>query len=160
MRLIETVPAASVGPVEPAETSASARPSPTAAAAWTIEASLRERTAATGSSPALIVSGASISSARSPALSSSSFGPKSRTGSRDRRTPSATAPGPWSAPFASTAITAPRPSRLLVVGRRARLLHDHLAARVGAAVGADPVRHARRVAAWAIAQAGRGDLVL
>ena len=114
MRLIETVPAASVGPVEPAETSASARPSPTAAAAWTMEASLRERTAATGSSPALIVSGASMISASSPAPSSSIRGPNSSVGTRERRTPSATAAGPWSAPFASTAITAVPPRRLLV----------------------------------------------
>ena len=63
MRLTDSVAAASVGPVLPAETRASARPSPTAFAAWTIEASGRERTAATASSPALTVSGASTISA-------------------------------------------------------------------------------------------------
>jgi hypothetical protein len=63
MRLIDSVAAASVGPVLPAETRASARPSPTAAAAWTIDASRLERTAATASSPPFTVSGASMISA-------------------------------------------------------------------------------------------------
>ena len=107
MRFTASVAAASVGPVLPADTSASARPSPTAAAAWTIEASRFERTAATASSPALMVSGASTTSACGPAASARSRppGPNRRTGSPERATPSATAAGPWSAPFASTAIT-------------------------------------------------------
>ena len=48
-----SVAAASVGPGAPAETSASARPRRRRRAAWTIEASRFERTAATASSPAL-----------------------------------------------------------------------------------------------------------
>ena len=74
MRFTESVAAASVGPVLPAETSASARPSPTAAAAWTIEASRFERTAATASSPAFTVSGASTISACGPAAPAISAG--------------------------------------------------------------------------------------
>ena len=82
MRLTASVAAASVGPVLPADTSASARPSPTAAAACTIEASRFERTAATASSPALTVSGASTISACGPAApASSAAGPNRRTGS-------------------------------------------------------------------------------
>jgi hypothetical protein len=56
------------------------------------------------SSPPLIASGESTTSACGPAPPSSARGPNSRTGMPERRTPSATAPGPWSAPFASTAI--------------------------------------------------------
>ena len=63
MRLTKSVAAASSAPVEPAETSASASPAPTAFAAWTIDASGFERTAGPASSPALIVSGASTTSA-------------------------------------------------------------------------------------------------
>jgi hypothetical protein len=47
-RLISKRPAASAAPVEPPETSASARPSATARTAWTIEASGSPRTARTG----------------------------------------------------------------------------------------------------------------
>ena len=55
-----------------------------------------------------------------PAISAA--GPNSSTGSPERATPSATARGPWSAPFASTAITRrrsrPRPAARRPRGRR------------------------------------------
>ena len=97
--------AASVGPVLPAETRASARPSFTERAAWTIEASGFERTAWAGSSCPPIVSGASTTSTPPPLSPSSAAGPKRSTSEPERRAPSATAAGPLSAPFASTAIT-------------------------------------------------------
>ena len=101
-----SVAAASVGPVLPADTSASARPSATAAAAWTIEASGFERTARTGLSAA---GTAGASTTPSPA-GISAAGPNTSAGSPDRRAPSATTAGPPSAPFASTAITEAEPA--------------------------------------------------
>ena len=139
----------------PAETSASARPSPTARAAWTIEASGLERTALTGLLAGLDrLGGVHDLGVRAGASPSSAAGPNSSTGTPERRAPSATAAGPRSAPFASTAITG-----LLVVGD-VPLLHDDLTAGVGAAVGADAMREAWRVAARAVAQARGIDLVL
>ena len=61
-RLRLNSPAASAEPVEPPETSAWARPSATALAAWTIEASGVERTAKAGSAALAIEIGASMSS--------------------------------------------------------------------------------------------------
>ncbi len=55
-------PAASAEPVEPPETRACARPSATARAAWTIEASGVERTANAGSAALAIEIGASTTS--------------------------------------------------------------------------------------------------
>ena len=98
------VAAASVGPVLPADTSASARPSATAAAARTIDASGLDRTARTGSSWPVILSGESTTSGQS----SWDAGPNTRTRWPDRRAPSATTAGPASAPFASSAITGAR----------------------------------------------------
>ncbi len=106
MRLMLRVAAASVGPVVPAETRPSARPSPTARAAWTIEASGRERTALTGSSPPSIRSGASTMCTRAPGSPMLASGPNSSTSSSERAAPSDTVDGPPSAPLASSAITA------------------------------------------------------
>ena len=98
-----SVAAASVGPVLPADTSASARPSATAAAAWTIEASGFERTARTGFLVADDRTGASttIAVARERGRRGRNQQWARRTGARPRRPP----PAPPSAPFASTAIT-------------------------------------------------------
>src|SRR4051812_48886959 len=90
MRLMWRIAAASVAPVGPGDTSASARPSPTARAAWTIEASSLTRTALAGSS-----------SLPMPGIG----GPKISTSSPESCAPRATTSGPRSAPFASSAIT-------------------------------------------------------
>src|SRR4051812_9121691 len=80
-------------------------------------------------------------------------GPKISTSTPESSAPRAIASGPKSAPFASSAIT----RRGLLGGRR--IVRDDLAAGVGAAVGADTVRHARRAAVRARALGRRGDLV-
>src|SRR3954470_20875391 len=89
MRLMCRTAAASVAPVGPGDTSASARPSATARAAWTIEESCFERTAIAGSS-----------SFEMPGIG----GPKISTSTPDSSAPRATASGPKSAPLASSAI--------------------------------------------------------
>ena len=100
-----SVAAASVGPVLPAETSASARPSATARAAWTIEASGLERTARTGSS--LAVDAAGRVHDLDPVAELARRGRTRSTRTPERRAPSATARrARASAPFASSAITA------------------------------------------------------
>ncbi len=72
-----------MAPVGPALTSASERPSATSAAAITIEASWRERTAATGSSALVISPVASISSTPSTAASASSSAVVAEDAQRD-----------------------------------------------------------------------------
>ena len=97
-------PAASIAPVFPAETTASADPSATARTAATRELSGFERTASAGFSSISITSAASWSS--SPPVSSPA-GPKS-TGTivslAASRAPATTSAGPRSPPIASTAI--------------------------------------------------------
>src|SRR6185312_10364831 len=70
----------------------------------------------------------------------------------DRRPPSATVAGPRSAPFASSAII---DAELWLAARL-----DDFAPAVVAALGADPVREAGRVALRARGEARRLDLVL
>src|SRR5437763_9736768 len=145
-------PAASAAPVEPEVTKPPARPSFTARAAWTTEASGFARTARAGSSSLVIATGASTTPSNP---SSSAAGPKIVTGTPARRPPSATFRGPRSAPFASSAITCG--TLLAEIGRvRGR----HLAAAVVTTVRADPVRENRLVAVRAALQARGRDLVL
>jgi hypothetical protein len=100
-------PAASAAPVEPPETSASARPSATARTAWTIEDSGVERTARAGSAAFAIETGASTT-ATPGAGSISAAGPNTSTRSPQHSAasaaPRATSTGPASAPLASSAI--------------------------------------------------------
>src|SRR5947208_1198000 len=79
-RLMLNVPAASAAPVPPAPTSACARPSATALAACTIDASGVLRTAPTGSVDLAIATGASTISTPSGAGPSSSAAPTSILG--------------------------------------------------------------------------------
>src|SRR5271154_5774277 len=112
-RLTLNEPAASAAPVPPAHTRACARPSATALAAWTIEASGVARAALTGSELLAIDTGASTICTPPGSSPSSSAGPK-----RITRTPAlaaiaapaATSAGPRSAPLQSTAITGGRVS--------------------------------------------------
>ena len=164
-RLILNSEAASAVPVEPPATSASARPSATAATAWTIEASGLARTARAGSSALAIETGASISSTPSATGPICAAGPKSSTRvprSAARAAPRATSAGPRSAPFASTATATGSVMRgaLVVVVVLVVLQRDHLAALVGPAVRAHTVREAGLVALRALVQRRRGDLVL
>ncbi len=101
-------PAASAAPVPPAHTSACARPSPTAFAACTIDASGVARTALTGSALLATDTGASTNSTPSGTGPISRAGPNRSTRtpcSAARAAPAATSAGPRSAPFASTATT-------------------------------------------------------
>jgi hypothetical protein len=105
-RLKEKSEAASAVPVEPPETSASARPAATASTACTIDACGLPRTARAGSAALAIESGASTISTPSAAGPSSAAGPNSSTrvpAAAARAAPRATSAGPRSAPFASTA---------------------------------------------------------
>ena len=154
MRLTASVAAASVGPVLPAETSASARPSPTAAAAWTIDASRRDAHGGHRVLPRLdrlrCVDELGV---RSRGVGD--LGRPGRTGARAARSGRRLrrlrpAPGRRRS----------RRPRSLVVCVDPGLLHDDLAAGVGTAVRADPVRPPRRVAARAVAEARGLDLVL
>ena len=97
-RLMLNRPAASAAPVEPPDTSASARPSATARAACTIEASGVERTARAGSGALAIETGASTTvtpSGRPPDLGGraeqqharAALGGDRGTGRRPRRAP-------------------------------------------------------------------------
>src|SRR5918912_1279613 len=131
-------PAARAAPVDPEVTNAPARPSLTARAACTIEASGFARTAWAGSSSLVMATGASTTPSNP---SSSAAGPKIVTGTPDRRPPSATFRGPRSAPFASSAITA----GTLLVEAGAGRGHD-LAPAVVPTGGTDAVREHRRVA--------------
>jgi hypothetical protein len=72
-------PAASAVPVEPPATSASARPSATARAACTIEASGVERRRGAGSAALAMETGASTISTASPAYSKRGPDPRRRT---------------------------------------------------------------------------------
>src|SRR5256714_76605 len=152
MRLRWKSPAARAAPVGHEVTKPPARPSATARATWTIEASGFARTARAASSSFVIATGASTTFSYP---SSSAAGPKIVTGTPERRPPSATLRGPRSAPFASSAITV----RRLLGGFRCHRCHD-LAAAVGAAYGADAVRQPRRVALRTCAQPRRLDRVL
>jgi hypothetical protein len=99
-------PAASADPVEPPDTSACARPSATALAAWTIEASGVERTANAGSAALAIDTGASTTSTPSATGPISPWGPNRITcvpAAAAVAAPAATSAGPRSAPPASTA---------------------------------------------------------
>src|SRR5437899_2473242 len=149
IRLRWNRPAASAAPVEPEVTKPPARPSFTARAAWTIDASGFARTPRAGSSSLPMATGASTTLSNPW---SSAAGPKIVTGTPERRPPSATLRGPLSAPFASSAITV---LTLLGLDRR-----RYLAAPVGPAHRADPVRKARRVALGARLKARRRDRVL
>src|SRR4051794_888796 len=165
-----------VAPVGPALTRACERPSATSAAARTIEALSRERTAATGSSSLVTASGASTSSM--PGVpsrrESSAASPNTRSAIPSRaasRAPSVRAPAPRSAPRPSSAITGaePGPISLLLFGRRrlglgpglslGDLVRDHLATRVRAANGTDAVREPWAVAPRALVESRSGDLV-
>ena len=102
------VPAASAAPVPPAQTSACARPSATALAACTIEASGVLRTAPTGSLALAIDTGASTTSTPSRASPTSSAGPNRITCAPSAAAiaaPAATSAGPRSEPLQSTATT-------------------------------------------------------
>ena len=168
-RLTWNRPAASAAPVEPPETSASARPSATACTACTIEAFGVERTARAGSPAFAIETGASTTS--SPGAGSiSAAGPKTSTRipPRDAASapPRATSRGPASAPVASSAIVSGwtaamcRGDHSLVVVIVIVVVHVHdLTTGVGAAGGAHPVRAARRAALRARVDRGRRDLV-
>src|SRR5688500_10068056 len=140
MRLTWKSDAASSAPVDPADTSASASPAPTAFAARTTDASGFERTAKAGSSSFEIPSP-----------------PNSSTGVPASRAPSATRSGPPSAPLVSTATGL---VLVVVVMLVLRLGHEHLTAGVRPAVHADAMRQARRAATRTGAQARRRDLVL
>src|SRR2546427_6333231 len=173
--------AASAAPVPPAHTSACALPAATALAACTIEACGCARTAPAGSGLLAIETGASTTSTRGQGAPSSSAGPnriECTPCSAARAAPAATSPAPKSAPLQSTATTvagascAPAGDEggasgttpvllvvvLVIAGAGARR-HD-LAARVGAAHRAHPVRSPRAVAARARVQCGDADLVL
>ena len=174
-RLMLKSPAASAAPVPPAHTSACARPSATARAACTIEASGFARAARAGSGLLAIDSGASTSStpatevaisaggvsSSASAAPSSARGPNSSTRApccAASAAPAATSAGPRSAPLASTATTG---GSVVVVVLLVMLDRDgDLATGVCAAHPAHPVRAARAVAARAHAQRGRGDFVL
>src|SRR5687768_12620192 len=142
IRLTWNSDAASSAPVDPAETSASASPPPTAFAARTIEASSFERTANAGSSSFVI-----------------STPPNSSTGMPARRAPSATRSGPPSAPCTSTA-TGFGLVVVVVVMVVLRLGREHLTTGVRPAVQADAMRQPRLAALRASTHAGRRDLVL
>src|ERR1039458_4195471 len=78
-RLMLNEPAARAAPVPPAQTSACARPSATARAAWTIDASGVVRAAFTGSSALAIDTGASTTSTPVGSSPSSAAGPNRST---------------------------------------------------------------------------------
>ncbi len=149
--------AAIVAPVGPALTSAWERPSATSAAAMTIEASWRERTAPTGSSSLAISPGEATISAPASATGARSPGsPKTRTpmpSSTAMRTPPASACGPCSAPRPSSATitSAPAGTEALDLLGSAELLADlwadDLTAGIRAAGRAHAMRKARAVAA-------------
>src|SRR5947209_2503061 len=113
-------PAASAEPVEPPDTSACARPSATALAAWTIEASGVDRTANAGSAALAIDTGASTTSTPCGTAPISAWGPNRMTPmprSAACAAPAATSRGPRSAPPASTAtVIIGLPSGELVAG--------------------------------------------
>src|SRR5436190_9674617 len=163
-RRIRNTPAAIAAPVDPPETSASARPSATARAACTIEASGAERTAIAGSAALAIETGAFTTVTPSGTVPIRSAGPHSSTRvppAVARAAPSATSAAPRSAPFASTATVtgsdSGTPLFVIVVVRRPG---DHLAPGIGAAHRADPVGQARAVALGAAVVGRRRDLVL
>ncbi len=162
-RLMLNRPAASAAPVPPAHTSACARPSATARAACTIEASGCARAARAGSGLLAIDTGASMTSTPAGCSLDLRGGaeqqharPPLRRERRARRDLCRSEVG---------AVGVDRDDHRLT--RRGRAppprVFDRcgdLAARVGAAHRAHPVRAARAVAARAHAQRGRRDLVL
>src|SRR5438067_6178593 len=174
--------AASAAPVPPAHTSACARPSATAFAACTIEACGWALTAPAGSGLLAIETGASTTSTREDGAPSASAGPnrsECTPCSAARAAPAATSAAPNSAPLQSTATTVAGASSaaasdeeggasgatpvllvvvLVIAGARVRC-HD-LAAGVGAAHRAHPVRAPRAVTARARIQCRGADLVL
>ncbi len=108
------VPAASAAPVPPAHTSACARPSATARAAITIDASGVARAALAGSAAFAIDTGASTTSTPAGGSPSSAAGPNRSTRApraAASAAPAATSAGPRSAPLQSTATTGLRPGR-------------------------------------------------
>src|SRR3954451_5884930 len=154
-RRISSSPAASIAPVFPAETTASARPSATARQATTRELSGLPRTASAGFSSMPISSVASISS-RPPV--SRPAGP-TRTGvtwsERAARAPATISPGARSPPSASTAT---RTGRMELGSVEAERLDGP--AVVALARGAEPVRPLRLVAVRAQVHARDLDAVL
>ena len=153
-------PAASAEPVEPPETSAWARPSATALAAWTIDASGVERTANAGSAALAIETGASITSTPAGTAPISAAGPN-----RSTPMPCAAARRGARGDLAGTEIGPARihgdrdhgaAVRAGLVGARC----DHFAALVAAADRADPVGQPRAVALRAGVVRRRADLVL
>ncbi len=146
MRRMFSSPAASIAPVFPADTTASASPSPTARHAATRLESGFDRTASAGFSCISITSAAST---RSRPWVSRPAGPKTTTSrpSRDASTaPAITSAGPRSPPRASTAITPLRG------GSRQRL---DVTSPVRLAVRADVMRPLRAVADRALVHARR-----
>ena len=144
-------PAARVAPVFPAETTASAVPSPTARHARTSELSVLDRTASTGFSCISIVSEASTSSRP---FVSSPRGPKRIGLTRSEAAssaPSTTSSGPRSPPMASTAT---RTGSVNGLRRRGSERLDFAAA-IRLARRTDAVRLLRLVADRAFVHAGR-----
>src|SRR5437868_13201064 len=161
------VPAASAAPVPPAHTSACAVPCATARAAWTIDASGVARTALAGSRLFAIETGASTTCTPGGSSPSSAAGPNRITRAPSRAAiaaPAATSAGPRSAPLQSTATVtasgstgsvggapgeAPGATSALLLAVLVIVIvrsgHRDLAAGVGAADGAHPVRPARAV---------------
>src|ERR1700730_13318869 len=153
-------PAASAEPVEPPETSACARPSATALAACTIDASGVDRTANAGSVAFAIETGASTTSTPSATEPISSAGPNSSTpipAAAACAAPAATSAGPRSAPPASTAtVTTAYPLGGLVAVARG----EHLTPLVVTADRADAMWQPRAVAVRAGVVGRRWGLVL
>ena len=153
MRRSSNRQAASIAPVFPAETTASARPSATARQAATSDESGFARTASAGVSPISIT----------PLVSTSSSPPASRPAAPNRigaiasdaasRAPATISSGPRSAPIASTAMR--------ITGlRRGNAQRLDLAPVVRLAVRADAVRQLRLMADRALVDARRLDPVL
>ena len=174
-------PAASAAPVPPAHTSACARPSATALAACTIEASgvgshRARRVGALGDRHRRVHHLHAAVRCRSPSWRRRARTAVTRAPLRGRhRRAGRTSAGPRSAPLQSTATTGcvsgserrrARSTRRELRRRRARGRgrgrsgRDDLAAGVGAADRADAVRAARAVALRARVHGGRADLVL
>src|SRR5579859_3944661 len=151
--------AARAEPVEPPDTSAWARPSATARAACTIDASGVERTAKAGSTALAIETGASITSTPAGIAPISAAGPNSSTPTprcAASAAPAATSAGPRSAPPASTATVITG----TLGGLLARLACHYLAALVIAAGGTHTVGQARVVTVGAGVVGRRRQLVL
>ena len=130
-------------PVLPALTIADARPSRTASAARTMEASFFRRTPCMASS-AMSMTSVAAHTSRSPGSSMASGCPTSTTGTPNRsaasRAPATISAGPLSPPITSTAMGSLTSSTRSPQGGCGLLVNlDGLAAAVPAAVGADHV---------------------